>query len=122
MKVMGLGAICVALSACSNETPQYRTSVDCAVNEFARHIYIDQTFDTKDMMKGDAQRARILYRRADTLGRSTGLSAERIRKQIGEGTHALVAKMRSEGVIKAAGPMEEKARTCLAVPSIDIAA
>jgi len=119
MKVERVAAICLALSACNKETPEYRASVDCATNEFARHIYIDQTFDTQAMMKDDAERARILYGRAEKLGRSIGLSADRIRRQIGEGTHALVENIKKHG-LEAAGPMEEKARTCLAVPSIDM--
>ena len=119
MKVERVAAICLALSARSKETPEYRASVDCAANEFARHIYIDQTFDTQAIMKDDAERARILYGRAEKLGRSIGLSADRIRRQIGEATHALVENIKEQG-LEAAGPIEEKARTCLAVPSIDM--
>ena len=109
--------VCLALSACGNPAKdRYDTSLDCAVNDYARHIYVDQTTNPQEMLDADRKIWEILTAGAERDGRAFDIPAERVHQEIVKRGGALQRDLEAGKFGKltdAATGVFEKAHRCL---------
>ena len=92
MKALSLTA-CLTLAACASAAREkYDASVECAANEYARHAFIDQSYDPDQMFEEDGKAWRGLHASVWANARVLNIAPERVQRNIAERVSAFRAK------------------------------